>query len=109
MASSKNRNLKMSKKYAFGVVALSLISANVAAQEMKPIFEIGTEVYQETYKETVNGRDFMQEKATMYGVTGTAGLQLNQQHVLKFTGRYAQGKSDYTGASRARLMARCNA
>lgn len=88
----------MSKKYAFGIAALSLISANVAAQEMKPIFEIGTEVYQETYKETVNGRDFMQEKATMYGVTGTAGLQLNQQHALKFTGRYAQGKSDYTGA-----------
>lgn len=87
----------MRKRYVLSLSALMLASA-ASAQENKLVYEIGTEIYQENYKETRNGGDFMKEKATMYGINGTVGAMLTQQHGLKLTWRYAQGKSDYTGS-----------
>lgn len=87
----------MYKRYALSLSVLMLASA-ASAQEIKPVYEIGAEIYHEDYKSTLkSGRTFMKEKATMYGINGTIGA-IRGQHGLKLTGRYAQGKSDHTGS-----------
>lgn len=87
----------MSHRLKWCALAIALTSTSALAQ-VTPSFEIGTEVYQETYKETVDGQPFMKEQAIMIGVNGAVRLQFTNQDAVKFSARYAQGKSDYTGA-----------
>lgn len=88
----------MHTRYTLSLSALMLASA-ASAQEIQPIYEIGTEIYRQTFKATIDGRNFVKEKATMYGVNATVGAILSKRHALTLTGHYAKGKSDYTGSS----------
>lgn len=78
--------------------ALALASSAAAGADVVSDVDIGPEIYQETYSETVDGRRFMQETAAMAGITGTATLRFSPVHAMRVSGRYAFGKSDYTGA-----------
>lgn len=80
------------------ILALSVLvttSFKLAAQTIKPVFEIQSETYRETYQEKFEDIYLMSEQATMYGVGATAGILIDNRHGLLLTGRYAQGKSDY--------------
>lgn len=87
----------MRNRFNLGVGCLALVSGQALAQQT--FFELGTELYQEVYSEKINGRPFMREEATMYGVNGVAGWRLTPQQTIKLSLRYAQGRSKYTGGN----------
>ena len=88
--------IKLSK---LGVVMGALAASQAFAADIVPSYEIGTEVYHETYEEQVGGNKFMQETAVMKGVNASLLLPFSQEHALRFSARYAQGQSDYKGRS----------
>lgn len=59
---------------------------------------LGVEAYQEHYSEFQTGRKIMQEKGNMASLVGSTNLKLDDENSLLLAGRYAFGKSDYTGA-----------
>jgi hypothetical protein len=64
-------------------------------------YSIGLEQYQETYKEydtSAGNATFMKEKANMTGLLGRVSYQVTLLDQFSLKGRYALGKSDYTGA-----------
>ncbi|UOO85861.1 outer membrane beta-barrel protein [Neisseria arctica] len=65
----------------------------------KPLeFSVGGERYQETYREYQNGDDrFMQQRGNLWSINGEVKYHLNEQHAVKFEGRYSKGKIDYIG------------
>lgn len=86
------------KKSLLAVSVMSVMSMSAMAAEIVS-YNVGAEVYSETYKEEVAGSDFMKEEAQpMIGIYGGATVKLNESHFLDFGARYAQGESDYTGA-----------
>jgi hypothetical protein len=91
--------LVMSLKSNVVLFALLCCGASVHAQERPPVtWELGTEFYQETYREKVDGKAFMGEDADMYGLIGSVQIPFNSRHALVFSGRYAAGKSTYKGS-----------
>jgi hypothetical protein len=87
----------MSLSKLAGVILL-LCAGNAFAQERsETTLETGFEHYQETYRETVNGAPFMQEKSDMNGVYANLNMPLSMSDALAFSVRYAAGKSKYTG------------
>ncbi|WP_343587364.1 hypothetical protein [Herbaspirillum sp.] len=78
--------------------AVLVAGAGQALAEVKPTFALGTELYEETYREWVDGQRFMKERASMTAITGDLHLAFDQQNALRVAGRYAWGTSDYTGA-----------
>lgn len=89
--------MKITFKPLAGISAM-LLAASVYADPIKTNFELGLETYQETYQEFVDGSKFMQEKATMVGVTSAVTARFADAHAIRVSARYAQGRSDYTGA-----------
>lgn len=86
------------KKSFLAVSVMSVMSMAATAAEIVS-YNVGAEVYNETYKEEVAGSDFMKEEAEpMVGIYGGVTVKLNESHYLDFGARYAQGESDYTGA-----------
>lgn len=79
--------------------SLAVLSAAPANAQLIHIVEIGAERYRETYREFVGGGTFIEEQADMTGLSGTLGIAFAQRHAVKLLGRYAQGDSDYIGAS----------
>ncbi|ASU37580.1 hypothetical protein hmeg3_04245 [Herbaspirillum sp. meg3] len=80
------------------ILALSVLvttSFKLEAHTIKPVFEIQSETYRETYQEKFEGSYLMSEQATMYGIGATMGIWIDNRHGLFLIGRYAQGKSDY--------------
>lgn len=77
-----------------------LISLNVAAATTTPPFtmRVGSEIYQELYQERSDGQLFMQEKATMIGLTFDGHYAFTPAHALRLSGRIARGESTYTGS-----------
>ncbi len=64
-------------------------------------YEVGTELYSETYKEydtEDNNAVFMKETATMYGVNGKVSYLATPRDLFSVKARYATGESKYTGA-----------
>jgi hypothetical protein len=85
-------------KLTTGLVAL-LCTASVAAEGVSSIqWEVGTEYYQETYREKVNDAPFMQQEANMLGLYGQVRIPFNAQHAVAISARYAGGQAKYTGA-----------
>ncbi|WP_432239835.1 hypothetical protein [Herbaspirillum robiniae] len=82
----------------FAAAALVAISGQAMA-EVTPTFTLGTEVYEETYREWVGGKRFMKERASMKAVTGDLHLAFDRENAMRIAGRYAWGTSDYTGGS----------
>lgn len=65
-------------------------------------YNVGSEVYSETYKEydtSANNATFMKETATMYGVNGKVSYQATALDKFVVNTRYAIGESKYTGAA----------
>lgn len=78
-------------------IAVLTIAAGQACAQMKPQFTLGTELYEETYREWDEGKRFMKERASMKAVTGDLRLPIDAQSAVRVAGRYAWGTSDYTG------------
>ena len=61
-------------------------------------FRVGTDIYQETYTEYVNGGKYMKEEAVMYGLTLGMDAPIGHNGTIALDGVYAVGSSDYTGS-----------
>lgn len=76
--------------------ALLLGSTLAGAATVK--YQLGVEAYRETYKETDAGQPFMKEEAPMQGLNGAVIIATSPLDEVVLDGRFARGKSDYTGA-----------
>lgn len=71
-----------------------------AAMQEKPAtqWEIGTELYKETYQEYVFNHPYMQEDAHLFGLYGKMHYAIDDVQSLQLLGRAAFGISRYKGA-----------
>ena len=82
-------------RFCFAALALS---AAVGAQAARPLeFTVGTEYYNETYREYEGSERLMQQTGNLWSLTGGVKYRFNDRHAAKVEGRYSRGKSDYTG------------
>lgn len=82
------------------LLVATLLSAGTAyATNPLPPGRLGIEAYHETYRETLNGARFMQEKGQMLGVNLGIRFDLSDEDAIQFEGRYARGNADYDSAS----------
>jgi hypothetical protein len=89
----------MSLKSNVVLLALLCCGASVHAKDASSVtWELGTEYYRETYKEKMAGQPFMGEDTDMYGVVGVVRIPFAGRHAVSLSGRYATGKSTYTGS-----------
>ena len=87
--------MKNSAHFCLAVLALS---AAVGAQAARPVeFTVGTEYYNETYRENKDGEHLMQQKGNLWSLNAGVKYRFNERHAAKLEGRYSRGKSDYTG------------
>lgn len=84
-------------RFCFAALALS---AAVGAQAARPVeFTVGTEYYNENYREYINGTErLMRQKGNMWSINSGVKYRFNEHHAAKLEGRYSRGKTDYTGA-----------
>ena len=83
-------------RFCFAALALS---AAVGAQAARPLeFTVGTEYYNETYREYEGSERMMQQTGNLWSLTGGVKYRFNDRHAAKVEGRYSRGKSDYIGS-----------
>ena len=89
--------MKNSAHFCLAVLALS---AAVGAQAARPVeFTVGSEYYNETYREyEQDGSRIMQQKGNLWSINAGVKYRFNDRHAAKLEGRYSRGKSDYTGS-----------
>ena len=89
--------MKNSAHFCLAVLALS---AAVGAQAARPVeFTVGSEYYNETYREyEQDGSRLMQQKGNLWSINAGVKYRFNDRHAAKLEGRYSRGKSDYTGS-----------
>lgn len=82
------------------IIAVVAKSNAIASTTESPFsVKVGTEIYKEIYRERdSDGQRFMQEEASMLGLTLDAHYTFTAEHALRFTGRIARGDSTYTGS-----------
>lgn len=86
------------KNSAHFCLAVLTLSAAVGAQAARPVeFTVGTEYYNETYRENKDGERLMQQKGNLWSLNAGVKYRFNERHAAKLEGRYSRGKSDYTG------------
>lgn len=61
-------------------------------------YQLGVEAYTESYKESQGGQPVMKEEANMTGLNAAVIIATSPLDEIVLDGRYASGKSDYTGA-----------
>ncbi|WP_373740754.1 outer membrane beta-barrel protein [Neisseria sp.] len=83
----------------FSLTALAL-SAATTVQAARPVeFTVGTEYYNENYREYTNGTErVMRQKGNLWSLNGGVKYRFNERHAAKIEGRYSRGKTDYIGA-----------
>ncbi|ETO18010.1 hypothetical protein [Vogesella urethralis] len=85
------------KKRQIVIVLTLIVSGHASALELKN-YSFGIEKYNENYLDYESGEKFMQENSMMTSIIGEANLYFNEDATIWVSGRYAKGKSDYTGA-----------
>ena len=80
------------------IAASLLLAGSTVASAATVKYQLGAEVYNETYKETVDSQPFMKEEANMTGLNGAIIISTSPLDEVLLEGRYARGNSDYTGA-----------
>ncbi|SCK12087.1 hypothetical protein [Vogesella sp. LIG4] len=80
------------------IAAAALLLGSTVAGAATVKYQLGVEAYHETYKETNGGQPFMKEEAPMLGLNGAAIIATSPLDEVVLDGRFARGKSDYTGA-----------
>lgn len=94
-----NKEFSMKTIIRFSLAALTL-SAATSIQAARPVeFTVGTEYYNENYREYTNGTErVMRQKGNLWSLNGGIKYRFNERHAAKIEGRYSRGKTDYIGA-----------
>lgn len=88
----------INKRIFLAITGLFSITATAATTTPPLTMHLGSEIYQEVYQERSDGQLFMQEKATMIGLTLEGHYAFTPEHALRLSGRIGRGESTYTGS-----------